>query len=66
MLIEYSLTDKRRKGKHQGMHRLPYKSNEYEYKERDRRLKDKFINGISDGDMITEIIKELTVIKRPM
>ena len=33
--------------------------NEFNYKERDRRLKHQFINWINADDMMTEIIKEL-------
>ena len=32
--------------------------------ERGMRLKEQFINGINDDDMMTEIIKEVTVIKK--
>ena len=32
------------------------------YKERDRRLKEQFIKGMSDKEMITELIIELTTI----
>ena len=46
------------------MGHLGIKANKCEYKERDRRLKEQFINGINDDDMITENIRELTVIKR--
>ena len=34
--------------------------------ESDRRLKEQFINGINDNDMMTGIIRVLTVIKRQM
>ena len=34
------------------------------YKGKDRRLKEQFINGINDGDMMTKIIGELTTIKK--
>ena len=37
---------------------LRVKANECEYKRRDRRLKEQFMNGISNDDMMTEIIKE--------
>ena len=37
--------------------------NECEYKDRDRRLKEKLINGNNDA-MMTEIIKDLTAMKR--
>ena len=39
------------------------KANVCGYKDRDRRLKDQFINGISDKEMVTEIIRGLTTIK---
>ena len=38
---------------------LRIKANEGAFKI--KRLKDKFINGINNGDMITEIIQELTM-----
>ena len=50
------------------MGNLKIKGNEFEYKERDRRLKEQFINGINDDnddDMMTETIRELTLVKRP-
>ena len=34
------------------------------YKEKDKRLKEQFINVINDDAMMTEITKELTAIKR--
>ena len=33
-------------------------------KGKDRRLKEKFINGINDNDMMTEIIREMTAIQK--
>ena len=46
------------------MGHLRVKANECKYEERDRRLKTiQFINGIND-DMMTEIIRELSVIKK--
>ena len=39
------------------MGHLGVKTKECEYKERDMRLKEQFINGINGDDMITEIIK---------
>ena len=33
-------------------------------KEKDRRLEEKFISGLNNGDIITEIIRELTAIKK--
>ena len=38
--------------------------NECDYKEKDRRLKDKFINDINDDDTMTKIIMELTTFKK--
>ena len=38
---------------------LQNKANEGSYKETDRRLKEQFINGINDDDMMTEKIREL-------
>ena len=43
---------------------LRIKANEYGYKEKDRKLKEQFIDGINDNDMMTEIIRELTAIKK--
>ena len=39
------------------------KANECGYKEKEKSLKVHFINGISDDEMMIEIIRELTVIK---
>ena len=43
---------------------LRIKANKHGYKDKDIRLKEQFINGINDHDMMTEIMKELTSIKR--
>ena len=48
------------------MDHLRIKANKYEYKEEGRRLKEQFINCINDGDLITEIISELTAVKKTM
>ena len=48
------------------MGHLSIKANECEYKEGDKRLKEQFINRINDDKMMSEIIKELTTIKRLM
>ena len=40
------------------------KENKYSYKEKDRRLQEQFINGKTDNDMMTNIIRELTTIKK--
>ena len=45
------------------MGNLRVKADEYEYKERDRRIKDQFINGINDDEIMIEIIKGVTAIK---
>ena len=45
------------------MGHLRIKSIECSYKEKDWKLKEQFINGINDNDMVTEIIRELTTIK---
>ena len=37
------------------MGHLRVKTNEFEYKERERRQKEQFINGINDNDMMSEI-----------
>ena len=41
------------------MENIKLKANKLGYKERDRRLKEQFINGISDKESMTEIIREL-------
>ena len=46
------------------MGHLIIKVNEFGYKEKDRRFKEQFIDGIGDNDMMTEIIRELTAIKK--
>ena len=46
------------------MGHLRIKASKYDYKEKDRRLKEQFINGINDEDMMTEIIRELTKIQK--
>ena len=43
---------------------LKIKANECKYRDGDRRLKEVFINRINDHEMITEIIQELTTIKK--
>ena len=40
------------------MHQLRIKANEYEYREKDRYIKNQFINGINDDMMIAEIIND--------
>ena len=45
------------------MNHLTGKANGCEEKERDRRLKEQFINGIIDDNMTTEIIREPAVKK---
>ena len=42
---------------------LRVKSKECGYKEKDRILKEQFINDINDDDIITDIIRELKAIK---
>ena len=42
---------------------LRVKVNQCEYKEKDSRLKEQFINGINDIYMVTKIVRELTGIK---
>ena len=37
--------------------------NKCKYKDRDRRLKEQFINGINNHTLTMEIIRELTVLK---
>ena len=43
---------------------LRIKANKCGEKEKDRKLKEQFTNGINDDDMMTEIIRELTTIKK--
>ena len=43
---------------------LRVKSNKYGCKEKDRMLKQDFINGIHGGDMMTKIMRELTATQR--
>ena len=43
---------------------LRMKANECGFKEKDRKLKEQFINDISDDDIMTEIIKELIATKK--
>ena len=45
---------------------LKIKVKECTYEERDRRLKEQFINGVNDNDMMTEIIRYLNIIKNLM
>ena len=52
------------KGTEEQMGCLRVKANEYKYERKDTRLKEQFINGINDDDMMTKIIRELTVFKR--
>ena len=42
---------------------LRVKANECEYNERDRQLKEQFIHGINDNEMMIEIINKLAAIK---
>ena len=46
------------------MEHLKIKADECGYKERDIRLKEQLINGINDNYMMTQIIKEVTTIKK--
>ena len=48
--------------KEEWMGHLRIKGKHCSYKEKDRRLKEHFINGINDVDMMTKIIRELTTI----
>ena len=43
---------------------LSVKANECEYKQREKRMKEQFINELNYNKIITEIIKELTTIKK--
>ena len=42
---------------------LRIKASEYECKEKDRQLKKQFMNGITNDEIMTEIIRELTAVK---
>ena len=46
------------------MHYIRIEANECNYKEKDRRLNEQFINSMNNDDMMTEI--ELTVVKKPV
>ena len=46
------------------MGHLSIEESECDYKEKVRKLKELFINGMNDDDMMTEIIRELTTIKK--
>ena len=37
---------------------------EYEYKKKDKHVTEQFINGINDNMMTTEIIKQLTTMRK--
>ena len=43
---------------------LRIKANKCGHKERDKKLKEQFINGINDDDLMMKITRELTVIKK--
>ena len=43
---------------------LRVKASDCEYKEKERMLKEQLINGINDDYMMTEIIRELAMIKK--
>ena len=42
------------------MSRLRTTAVECNYKEMDRQLKEQFIHGLNDGEMLAEIVRELT------
>ena len=46
------------------MFHLRVKAKKFKYKEKDRRLKEPFKNGVNDDATMTEIIGELTVVKK--
>ena len=46
------------------MGHLRIKANEYRYKEKDRRLKEQFINGINNEDKMTELPRELMAVTK--
>ena len=46
------------------MGHLRGKVNEFEYRERERRLKEEFINDISDNDRMTKIVKRTNCNKK--
>ena len=46
------------------MGRLRLAAVDYNYKERERQLKEQFIHGLNDTDMLAEIIMELTKVEK--
>ena len=51
---------KENKSAQEWMGRLHIKAAEWNYKKHDRLIKDQFINGMNDEEIMQEIIKELT------
>ena len=67
MSLQYfKLIRKQNENAEEWMGCLRIKANECGYKEKDRRLKDQCTNGINGDDMRTDMIRELTAIKRQM
>ena len=58
------LTREQNENAEEWMGRIRLKVIECSFKERDRRLKEQFINGISNEEMMTKIIREVTQIKK--
>ena len=54
--MQYCKSVKENKNAEDWIGHLRVRANECEYKEEDRRLKEQFINGINDDDLVTEII----------
>ena len=64
--LQYSQSVEKKKNANELIDCLRLNANECKYKERGRRLEEHFINRINDDDMLTEIIKELSVIKKKL
>ena len=60
LLQFYKLSRQNGKNAEEWMGKLQLSAIECNYKELDRQLKDQFIHGLNDTDMLREIIRELT------
>ena len=65
-LLYCKLTREQNKNAEDWTGSLRIKTNECEYKDTDRRLKEQFINGINGDDTMTKIIEGMTAIKTQM
>ena len=59
----FTLARDQNKNAEDWMFYLRIQVNEFDCKEKDRRLKEQFINGINNDNIMTELIRELTAIK---